>query len=122
MPDMTRRELLHACLALSAAPPLANPAFGQPASALQGLTTAETSTGAPSNKRKPRFDYLKCQRHILLDMHVPDWDEGFLATFDPVRMVNLYHRAGAQAVMHYCNSHLGLNYWPSSLGEMNKNL
>jgi Hypothetical glycosyl hydrolase 6 len=70
--------------------------------------------------RKPKFDYLKCQRQILVDMHVPDWDPGFLANFDPVRMVNLYQKSGAQAVMHYCNSHMGLCYWPCSVGEMNK--
>ena len=70
--------------------------------------------------RKPKFDYLKCQRQILVDMHVPDWDPGFLANFDPVRMVDLYQKSGAQAVMHYCNSHMGLCYWPCSVGEMNK--
>ena len=70
--------------------------------------------------RKPQFDYLKLQRHILVDMHVPDWDPGFLANFDPVRMADLYERSGTQAVMHYCNSHMGLCYWPCSVGEMNK--
>ena len=70
--------------------------------------------------RKPKFDYLKCQRQILVDMHVPDWDPGFLADYDPIRMVDLYQKSGAQAVMHYCNSHMGLCYWPCSVGEMNK--
>lgn len=70
--------------------------------------------------RKPKFDYLKCQRQILVDMHVPDWDPGFLAYLDPPRMVDLYQKSGAQAVMHYCNSHMGLCYWPCSVGEMNK--
>jgi hypothetical protein len=112
---MTRRQLLHSGLAFSASSLAVHPAF-------EPLANALTSKGAPPDIRKPRFDYLKCQRHILLDMHVPDWDEGFLAKFDPVRMVDLYQRAGAQAVMHYCNSHVGLNYWPSSVGEMNKNL
>ena len=70
--------------------------------------------------RKPTFNYLKCQRHILVDMHVPDWDPGFLANFDPVRMADLYQKSGADAIMHYCNSHLGLCYWPCSVGEMNK--
>jgi len=70
--------------------------------------------------RKPKFDYLKCQRQILVDMHVPDWDPGFLANYDPVRMADLYQKSGTQAVMHYCNSHMGLCYWPCSVGEMNK--
>lgn len=29
--------------------------------------------------RKPRYDYLARQRHILLDMRAPDWDPDFLA-------------------------------------------
>lgn len=70
--------------------------------------------------RKPKFDYLKCQSQILVDMHVPDWDPGFLEYLDPVEMVELYQKSGAQAVMHYCNSHMGLCYWPCSVGEMNK--
>lgn len=70
--------------------------------------------------RKPQFDYLKCQRQILVDMHIPDWDPGFLANYDPVRMADLYQKSGAQAVMHYCNSHMGLCYWPCTVGEMNK--
>lgn len=70
--------------------------------------------------RKPKFDYLKCQRQVIVDMHVPDWDPGFLANFDPLRMVDLYQKSGAQAVMLECNSHLGLGYWPCSVGEMNK--
>ncbi len=70
--------------------------------------------------RKPKFDYLKCQRQILVDMHVPDWDPGFLANYDPLRMADLYQKVRAQAVMHYCNSHMGLCYWPCSVGEMNK--
>ena len=70
--------------------------------------------------RKPKFDYLKCQRQILVDMHIPDWDPGFLKYLDPVEMVELYQKSGADAVMHYCNSHMGLCYWPCSVGEMNK--
>lgn len=72
--------------------------------------------------RTPRFDYFRCQRHILLDMHVPDWDEAFLAKFDPVRMADHYQAAGADAVMHYCNSHVGLNFWPSAVGAMHRGL
>lgn len=62
-------------------------------------------------------DYTRCQRHILLDMHIPDWDERFLARYDPRRMVDLFARAGAEAVMTYCNSHVGLCYWPTSVGR-----
>jgi hypothetical protein len=52
--------------------------------------------------RKPKFDCLKCQRQILVDMHVPDWDPRIPCTFDPQHMADLYEKLGAQAVMHYC--------------------
>src|SRR5437762_1011930 len=71
---------------------------------------------------RPDFDYLACQRHILLDMHIPDWDEGFLAQFDPVEMADLYQRAGADAVMLYANSHVGMCYWPTRVGHMHNGI
>lgn len=64
-----------------------------------------------------RIDYLRCRRHILLDMHVPDWDDRFLTRFEARKMVDLYSRAGADAVMTFCNSHVGLCYWPTKVGE-----
>jgi hypothetical protein len=82
------------------------------------------STSEPPSMRpkEPRFDYLRCQRHILLDMHVPDFDEGFLRGFDPARNVELYSRAGADAVMLYCNSHVGLSYYPTAIGRIHPGL
>jgi putative glycosyl hydrolase-like family 6 (GHL6) protein len=68
--------------------------------------------------RRAAFDYLACRRHVLLDMHVPDWDERLLRDFDPVAMAALYRRAGAEAVMLYCNSHVGLCYWPTRVGAV----
>jgi putative glycosyl hydrolase-like family 6 (GHL6) protein len=72
--------------------------------------------------RPPRFDYLSRQRHILLDMHVPDWDERLLARFDPQEMVEHYVRAGADAVMVYTNSHAGQCYWPTTSGRQHAGL
>lgn len=66
--------------------------------------------------------YLRSQRHILLDMHIPDWDERFLAQFDPAAYVDLCASAGAQAVMVYANSHAGQCYWPTRSGHMHRSL
>lgn len=76
----------------------------------------------PPDPATPAFDYLRCQRVVLLDMHVPDWDDRFLRRFDPVSMVDLYEAAGADAVMLYTNSHVGLCYWPSRTGQMHRGL
>jgi putative glycosyl hydrolase-like family 6 (GHL6) protein len=57
--------------------------------------------------------YLRRYRRMLLDMHIPGWDEGFLAHHDPVELVRRYEAANVDAVMLYCKSHMGLCYWPS---------
>ncbi|MEN3284453.1 MAG: hypothetical protein V7607_5593 [Solirubrobacteraceae bacterium] len=72
--------------------------------------------------KQATVDYLRCQRHILLDMHVPDFDPGFLRCFDPAANVELYAQSGADAVMVYCNSHVGLSYHPTETGAMHPGL
>ena len=57
-------------------------------------------------------------RRMLVDMHIPDWDEKFLARYDPAKMVRLYKRAGLTSVMYYAQSHVGLCYWPTKTGRM----
>ena len=57
-------------------------------------------------------------RRLLLDMHVPDWDEAFLSAFDPRAMAATWSAAGAGSVMLYCLSHVGLAYWPSKVGSV----
>lgn len=69
-----------------------------------------------------RSPYLACRRHVLLDMHIPDWDERFLSRFDPVAYVDLCAAAGADAVMVYCNSHAGQCYWPTTSGQVHRGL
>lgn len=54
---------------------------------------------------------------LLLDMHIPDWDVDFLAQYDPARVVAAQIGARAGSVMVYCQSHLGLCYWPSAVGR-----
>lgn len=72
--------------------------------------------------KPPVIDYLRRQRHILLDMHIPDFDPGFLRNFDPAANVELCARAGADSVMVYCNSMTGLANWPTEAGAMHPGL
>jgi hypothetical protein len=55
-------------------------------------------------------------------MHIPDWDDRFLSRYDPAAYVELCATAGADAVMVYCNSHAGLSYWPTKVGQVHGNL
>ena len=61
-------------------------------------------------------------RRMLVDMHIPEWDPGFLAKYDPAEMVRLYQAAGLTSVMFYAQSHVGLCYWPTTTGKMHEGL
>ena len=60
--------------------------------------------------------YRDSRRRMLLDMHIPDWDDGFLGRYEPMDYVRAAERAGADGVMLYFQSHLGLCYWPTQTG------
>lgn len=62
--------------------------------------------------------YKHTYRRFLVDMHIPDWDPAFLSKYDVEHIVNLYERAHVNAVMFYCQSHVGLCYWPTKTGKM----
>jgi hypothetical protein len=66
--------------------------------------------------------YKKNYRRILVDMHIPDWNEEFLSKYEPKKMVEFYERAGVTSVMFYCQSHVGLCYWPTKVGRMHAGL
>jgi hypothetical protein len=53
-------------------------------------------------------------------MHIPDWDEGFLADYDPAQAINAAVDAGAKGLMIYFQAHTGLCYWPTANGEQHR--
>ena len=55
--------------------------------------------------------------HVLVDMHVPDWDAGFLAHYDPAQAVESVAACGCGAAMVYFQSHVGLCNWPTKSGK-----
>lgn len=66
---------------------------------------------APSAKR-----YRDSRHRLLVDMHIPDWDAGFLANYDPAAIAQAARKMGADGVMLYFQSHVGLCYWPTRTG------
>src|SRR3954447_650209 len=72
---------------------------------------------SPSSRSRTDVNdaYLRRRRRMLLDMHIPDWDEGFLVEHRPEELVKRYEDANVDAVMLYCKSHMGLCYWPSQV-------
>lgn len=64
----------------------------------------------------PARRYRDARRRLLVDMHIPDWDEGFLAAYDPASIAAAAEAIGAESVMLYFQSHLGLCYYPTRVG------
>ena len=57
--------------------------------------------------------YESRYRRTLLDMHIEDWDDSFMAEFDPEEYFRMLKRAQVSAPMIYIQSHVGLCYWPT---------
>ena len=66
--------------------------------------------------------YANSYRRNLVDMHIDDWNDAFLAKFDATRYVTLLKQANVQTAMIYANSSVGLCYWPTKIGRMHRNL
>jgi len=74
-----------------------------------------------SGNRQPR-DYRSRYRRLLIDTHIPDWDERFLKAFDPQDAVKRAANAGATALMLYFQSHTGLCNWATTSGQQHRGL
>lgn len=61
-------------------------------------------------------------RRLLVDTHVPDWDDRLLASFDAADYVSTIAGAGFQSLMQYANSHAGLCLWATKVGQMHRNM
>ncbi len=62
--------------------------------------------------------YQRCYRRVLVDMHIPDCDERFLARLDPAEYVETIASGGITSTMLYCVSHVGLALYPSKVGPV----
>lgn len=60
--------------------------------------------------------YRDARRRLLVDMHIPDWDDRFLSRYNPSSIADAAEAIGADAVMLYFQSHLGLCYYPTQVG------
>lgn len=73
------------------------------------------ASGATRGRR-----YRDSRRRLLLDMHIPDWDDRFLSAYDPQVYVQAVLESGADGAMLYFQSHLGLCYWPTRSGKVHR--
>ena len=65
---------------------------------------------------RPRW-YEHAYRRAVIDMHIPDWDNGFLAKFDAGRYARALVEAKAQSIVAYAHSHVGLFNYPTKVGK-----
>jgi hypothetical protein len=61
-------------------------------------------------------------RRLILDMHVGDWDAGFLSRIDPAGIAEACLAADLTSFMLYAHSHVGLCNWPTKIGARHANL
>ena len=66
--------------------------------------------------------YQNAYRRMVVDMHIPDWDERFLSQFDPDTFVGMLKKAQAQSVVLYAQSHVGIFNYPTKVGAMHRGL
>lgn len=60
--------------------------------------------------------YRDTTHRLLVDMHIPDWDEELLGRYDPASIAAAAEITGAEGVMLYFQSHLGLCYYLTQVG------
>ncbi len=61
-------------------------------------------------------------RRYSVDIHIPDWDPALLSHFDAAEYVGHIARGGAQSLLQYTNSHVGLCLWDTSIGPRHANM
>ena len=66
--------------------------------------------------------YEKSYRRYILDTHIPDWKEDFLADFNPERYIELIKQAKVDTAIICSTSCLGYAYWPTKVGYKHRGI
>ncbi len=66
--------------------------------------------------------FQKSYRRLLVDMHIPDWNEEFLKDFSPDRYAEMMKLANIDTAEIYAGNCLGLCFWPTNIGVRHKAL
>ena len=61
-------------------------------------------------------------RRYSVDIHIPDWDHALLSAFDAAQYVGNIARSGAQSLLQYTSSHVGLSLWDTQVGHRHANM
>ncbi len=66
--------------------------------------------------------FQKSYRRLLVDMHIPDWNEDFLKNFSPDNYAEMMKLANIDTAEIYAGNCLGLCFWPTNIGVRHKAL
>lgn len=66
--------------------------------------------------------YRTAWRRNVVDTHIQDWDERFIARFDPDAYVGLLREVGAQSAVVNAYSAVGICMYPSEVGHTHAGL
>ncbi len=66
--------------------------------------------------------YERDLRRILVDQHIPDWNERFFSKFDPERYAEMMARAHVTCAEIYAGNSLGICLFPTEKGYAHKQL
>ena len=66
--------------------------------------------------------YTRSFRRNLIDMHISDFQEKYLAAYDPETYAQNLARSKVDTAILYAGSCLGICYFPTRAGYMHKNL
>ena len=64
--------------------------------------------------------FQKSYRRLLVDMHIPDWNEEFLKDFSPDNYAEMMKLANIDTAEIYAGNCLGLCFWPTNIGVRHK--
>ncbi|MFA6930781.1 MAG: alpha-amylase family protein [Lentisphaeria bacterium] len=76
----------------------------------------------PNDDNKDNKWFTKSFRRLLVDMHIPDWNEEFLSCFSPENYADMMQLANVDTAEIYAGSCLGLCYWPTKVGFPHRQL
>ncbi|MEQ8846760.1 alpha-amylase family protein [Botrimarina sp.] len=87
-----------------------------PAALSPALANAAATPEPAAGGREPLW-YRNAYRRAVIDMHIPDWDPGFLAEFDPQRYADALVASRSESIVCYAHSHVGLFNYPTRVGR-----
>ncbi|MBM3702049.1 MAG: hypothetical protein FJW63_03485 [Actinobacteria bacterium] len=67
-------------------------------------------------------NFYNTKTRVLLDFHIPEWDDSILTNFDAKKLVEKYEKSFIDCIIFYAKDHYGHCYYNTKIGHKHKNL